>query len=1003
MRGHVSGRKWGGLSTAFLMAAVAGTAYLAPAMARPEEQNQAPGTQQAPTPDEIKKMMAGGPGGEAGDKQPDFKPFAEVSKDYEKVNSSADGQASLYTLWVREKDGQMLAELPRGWQGQKHLIATTMPTGEIFAGLQAGDYYVYWKRFDKRLALIMPNVDVRSTGDRESKDSIQNHFVDRVLVDVPIECMGPGGQPVIDLDALLVQQAGTFYGGMAAGLNARLATVKSAKAFPKNVEVSFEAPAAGGRLKTFHYSWSLIEETPGYQPRVADERVGYFTTEYRDLGKFRDDQVTTRYINRWHLEKADPKLKMSPPKEPIVFYVEHTVPVRYRRWVKEGVLYWNKAFENIGIKDAIEVYYQDKATGAHMDKDPEDVRYNFVRWLSNDIGTAIGPSRPHPITGQILDADVVLTDGWIRHFWYQANELLPQTGMSIMLEGVSPETLAWYDTHPNWDPRVRMSPPEKRNQIMVDRARRGVVAYGGIGIGTTDATLMGNEELARVAEFVSPRYGLCMASEGMARDMQVAGLYMEVAGLLEDYRAAPASGAADDKKDDAKKDDKKDEAKKDESELIDGVPEWFVGPALAHLTVHEIGHTLGLRHNFKASSQYTFAQINSPEMKGKGITASVMDYTPVNICMDEKLTQGDFNQIGIGDYDMWVIEYGYGFGDTKKTLEKVNQPGHMYATDEDTGGPDPLARRYDFAADPLSYADNLARLAKFSRSKIVDKFVKDGDSWSRARKGYEITLNTQINAVNIMSNWLGGSDIVRDRKGDPGSRQPVTPIPVETQRAALKFVIENSFSDDAFGLTPDLLARMSVNKNEAPGTDATWSVHDRISGIQASVLSSLINPTKLRRVYDNELYIAADKDALTLPELMDTVSIAIWGELDKTSGSFTNRQPMVSSLRRNLQREHVERLIDLTIEPGSNAAGKTISTLAMAKLRELDGRLESVLKKDGIDAYTKAHLSEAKVRISKALDAGYILNGGGGSFEFPAWMFMGQDTQTARQAEDLKK
>jgi hypothetical protein len=61
--------------------------------------------------------------------------------------------------------------------------------------------------------------------------------------------------------------------------------------------------------------------------------------------------------------------------------------------VREGVLMWNKAFEKVGIANAIEVYYQDAATGAHMEKDPEDVRYNFVRWLNNDIGTAIGPSR----------------------------------------------------------------------------------------------------------------------------------------------------------------------------------------------------------------------------------------------------------------------------------------------------------------------------------------------------------------------------------------------------------------------------------------------------------------------------------------------------------------------------------------------------------------------------------------------------------------------------------
>ena len=108
--------------------------------------------------------------------------------------------------------------------------------------------------------------------------------------------------------------------------------------------------------------------------------------------------------------------------------------MRYRRWVREGVLMWNKAFEKVGLADAIEVYYQDAVTGAHMEKDPEDARYNFVRWLNNDVGTAIGPSRVNPLTGQILDADIILTDGWIRHYWKQFNDVLPE----IAMEGFCP-------------------------------------------------------------------------------------------------------------------------------------------------------------------------------------------------------------------------------------------------------------------------------------------------------------------------------------------------------------------------------------------------------------------------------------------------------------------------------------------------------------------------------------------------------------------------------------
>ena len=72
--------------------------------------------------------------------------------------------------------------------------------------------------------------------------------------------------------------------------------------------------------------------------------------------------------------------------------------------------------------------------------------------------------------------------------------------------------------------------------------------------------------------------------------------------------------------------------------------------------------------------------------------------------MDAGDVQGDFAMIGIGPYDSWAIEYGYTFGDVNEVLSKSNLPEHAYLTDEDTGGPDPLAKRYDFSKDPLDYA-----------------------------------------------------------------------------------------------------------------------------------------------------------------------------------------------------------------------------------------------------------------------------------------------------------
>ena len=214
--------------------------------------------------------------------QQELPPFADVSKNFEKVVSSADGN-SLFNLFVNRKDEQMLAELPRGWEKMRFLIAATPSGGEIFAGLQGPDKYVFWRQYGNRLALVEPQLDVRSTGEQASKDSVRRIFTDRVLLEVPVVATGPNGQPVIDLDAMLVGQSQQLVGMQ---LNGRLAKVAKAKSFPQNLEVAIEAPDGGGKFKMVHYSISVLPENTGYKPRAADDRVGYFLTGYRDLGLY---------------------------------------------------------------------------------------------------------------------------------------------------------------------------------------------------------------------------------------------------------------------------------------------------------------------------------------------------------------------------------------------------------------------------------------------------------------------------------------------------------------------------------------------------------------------------------------------------------------------------------------------------------------------------------------------------------------------------------------------
>ncbi|MCA9303724.1 MAG: DUF5117 domain-containing protein, partial [Phycisphaerales bacterium] len=307
----------------------------------------------------LQAMAAARGGGGGSDSGSKLKNWKDISSGFERVVSTADGD-SFYDLYVNAKTNDVYGELPRGYEKQKHFFAMTVAGGEVFAGLQSGDMYTQWRRIGDRLALIQPQIAVRSTGDQESKDSVETVWTDRVLLDIPIAAMGPNGQPMIDMDDLLVGKAGNFFGNSARGLNKALTTVHSIKAFPGNVEIEFEGPVAGGTVKKFHYSISHITGTPGFKPREADQRVGFFVTNFTDLGKFDWNDTTQRYINRWNIQKADPKLSMSPPKEPIVYYIEHTVPIRYRRYVREGIEEWNKAFRAIGIDGAIEVRYQDK-------------------------------------------------------------------------------------------------------------------------------------------------------------------------------------------------------------------------------------------------------------------------------------------------------------------------------------------------------------------------------------------------------------------------------------------------------------------------------------------------------------------------------------------------------------------------------------------------------------------------------------------------------------------
>ncbi|MFT5285309.1 MAG: hypothetical protein ACI8TQ_001471 [Planctomycetota bacterium] len=883
----------------------------------------------------------------AGD-TPEFPPFADTIEGLEKVVSTADGSSPLYDLYADKKTAKLLAVLPSGFATQMLLIAPTVSGGDPEAGVMGSTIYAKWRRIGKMLALVAPDLSVRTTGDQQAKDSVDSLYTGTIIVSAPIISMAPGGRPVLDFGSLVLNNVGKFfaanpgYGPSTSRLDASLATLVKTKAFPKNILVEYEAPGVTGQLQRVTFSLGKLEGTPGFKPRKADPRVGYFYDWYRDYAEPNNEDITDRYITRWCLEKADPKMKVSPAKSPITWYIEHTTPIRYRRYVKEGIQMWNQAFGGIGIDGALLVLQQDSSTGAHMDLDPEDARYNFFRWNTSDQGYAIGPSRTNPMTGEILDADVVWNQGLTR----AVSSMLSSLTDDLTAQGFDAEALAWFHENPDWDPRVRVASPERQAQLKQQRALDAIKVVTESLESQLHPWTEGSND---------PTNAACKLGNQLSMDVSLAAAAFSM-GMLD----------LDDSD--------------EEIPLLDGVPEEFLGAMIKYISAHEVGHCLGLQHNMAASTIRTLAEINSEGFEGATI-GSVMDYAAANINHELGDVQGPYATPMLGPYDHWAIAFGYGAEkDLEKVLSQVNDPDHIYVTQIAMSvGSDPRNMTWDLGANNLNFSESRLGLVAELRSNLVEKIAQDGEPWAMVRKRYQQLLGTHMSSLFSAAKWIGGAYENSDFKGDPGDRAPVGDVSADKQRRAMNLIIDHSFNDDAFGLTPELIRHMGKRYWWDPKgmselmEDPSFTVHDQVGTFHAIGLSLLLNPTTLRRVYDNEFRTADADDSMTLAEVVRTVTDSAWSEFEKGKKKKDDSDSSVcSSFRRNLQQEHVNRLSTLALINSGSASMRTIRTLAAHELRRIAKMADKAISKLKLDAYTEAHLTDVSARISKTLEAAYV-------------------------------
>ena len=479
----------------------------------------------------------GAPAGAQGGGAPRLRPFAEVTRGTEHRPGFFD---------TYQKDDKVWIAVPHERFGQDFLMEMKLAQGIGANGLYGGTMLSIFegnimtleRRGEQVYLLQKPH---RFTGGRDTAvaRAVELTFGPSVVETGRIESFREDSAALIDVTNWFVSDLS----GIGQAVRFALATtpspqpppvpfdrqrsyIESVKSFPRNTNIRARltfrpnnpvglASVPDGRYVTLsvHYTLAALPETP-MGPRIGDDRVGNFLTVHKDFSQD-DSTFFVRMVNRWRLERGEQVGDKWRPKNPIRYYIDHTVPERYRATMKEAVEAWRPAFEAAGWVDAI------FALDLPADADPDDIRYATLRWNTSDVPSygAIGPSTVDPRTGEVLDADILF------------------------------EATAFANYKNNW--RRLASPVTAADAF---EQALGVGAF----------------------ELQSDRH--------------------ELAGFLEAFAAQGATLRA---------------ALVARGDIGPGdpVPDEFVKQAVKWVTMHEVGHTLGLQHNFRSSASTPNAQL----------------------------------------------------------------------------------------------------------------------------------------------------------------------------------------------------------------------------------------------------------------------------------------------------------------------------------------------------------------------------------------------------------
>jgi len=835
------------------------------------------------------------------------KPFDELIKDRVVIEG-------LFTFYHDTTDNSLLMAITPEQFGPIYLCNQTRSAAEgayFDNGSMGGAFPFYFKQVGKKIMMLEKNLRLQADTASTLHKAVEHGISDHLFASTAIK-----SKPQDSTNAILIDPAELFIrdaqnlsyflgtrGQMGIRFDKKNSYFGDVKSFPHNSEIDVKLhyatskPMNGVTLQspydmfhTYHYSISTLPETD-YVPRAADDRVGYFMTMHMDYSQLDSYSPYVRYINRWHLKKKNPDARISEPVEPIVYWVENTVPREYRDAVAEGIEFWNQSYEKIGFRNAIIA----KQMPDTADWDPADVRYNTVRWMvMPGGGYAAGPSHANPFTGQIYDADIRVSADFLRYMF---------NNMEYFIKPVSFDGAVAQDENPL----------QEMNE-----------ASGDHGYACNYAA-----ESAKEAAF------------GLA------------------YALANTGDLAD----------------------KDAITKEYVHAYLVQLVAHEVGHTLGFRHNYKASTIYTLDQIQDPEFTRKHSTGgTVMDYTPPNLAGDAA-KQGEFYASVPGPYDDWVIEYGYsdfGGATMEEELPQVTaiadraaDPLLVYGTDEDAFGSsskgiDPLCNLFDLGSDPVAYCAHKLNLTKDLWFNSMASFEKDGEGYQEVLRAFAAGWRSYYETAGFVSRYVGGLHHNRYHVGDTSGILPFKPVSAAEQRRAVQFLRDNIFSADAFDLPSNLVNKLqperfwdfSASVYTMPQID--YPLHARVLAVQNSVLGRLYNPLTLGRLVNNLERFRENEEPYTMYDMFTEVRRAIWSEVVGPEN--------VNSFRRQLQLLHLKRMIQIYLSD-SAVYPSDARSLAANDLDVIGDAAKKALASGAIDNMTRAHFKEVLRQIDAAKNA----------------------------------